>query len=272
MLSGAETVLTNGTDGGGEELTGQGTVNQGTDRTGEGEKWEDLNPADFPQIPVEVVQNLNKKAVTQFQNKVRQITDSNKPYREKAEKLERLAQVYEQKVGEWMDDPQRFMSFHKEKRPDYWRSQPTGGDLTDTDKQAVSVLLNALRKEGKVLTQDDIAPFVQYIQQLKARSDADNLDKAQEELNAHESWCKEKGLPWDDDIAQDCIALIQSGRYKTLKGAYERVMKPVIDKTNQLNLKQKKSNLTGQPSGGKEAQRTNLSLRQIIEENMGDSE
>ncbi|MBU1082628.1 MAG: hypothetical protein KKB59_19230 [Spirochaetes bacterium] len=266
MMSGAEGELNQGADQGTEEVLDQG-ADQGSQRTGdEGEKWEDLNPEDFPQIPVEVVTNLNKKAVTQFQNKVRKIAESNKPFKEKAEKMEALMGKMDGTYQDWMSDPEKFLAHHREKNPEYWASRTNkGGEPSADDKAAIE----ALRKAG-IVTMDDLkkhlGPIAKALHGFKSTVDAKGEADAQAEIDAHEKWCKENKYPWDENIGTACVALISAGKAKDLKSAYDILAKPLIDQANQANLKRKKGGITSQASGGKGGQKTNLTLRQIVEQ------
>ena len=268
MVSGAQSDLDNGAGEGGEESLAQGAEGHGSQETGEGgvsEKWEDLNPAEFPQIPAEVVTSLNKKAVTQYQNKVRQIVESNKPYKQKAQELEGLKSKYEAKFTQWMEDPEQFLQFHKKTRPDYWQNRQSV-NTTAEDKAA----REALRKAG-FLAKEDIAPLIKKLDAQEKAQLAKDTAAASIAIDEHAKWCAEKKYPWNDQICEACIALISNGHVKSgsLKDAYQILYKHSIDETTQSGLKRKKEGNTLTPAGGA-GKSTNLTLRQIVEQSAGD--
>lgn len=272
-MSGAESVLDQGTEQGAEEVLSQGANSQGTQGTGEGDaggegQWKDLNPEEFDPVLRDQVVKLNKSAVSQFQNKVRKLAEDGKLTKGKLQELEQKYAGAQQLFGRWANDPDQFLQWHRQNNPDYWKNKDNAdkSQLTDQDKQAVGVLVNALKKEGKIVTQEDIKPLLQYVQQFAKTNAAEREAKAQSEIDETSKWCAENKYPWSDDICTACIALIGNGRAKDLKSAYEIIAKPVIDQANQANLTRKKGGITTQPQGPKNAKRTNLSLDQIIDE------
>ena len=271
MMSGAEGENETGTAEGGEEPLGQGTETQDTQRTdaGAGESvvdgWKDLNPEEFPLLKPEVVTDYNKRMVAQFQNSVRKISESNRTDKEKATKLEALVGRMQQQFGQFMEDPEQFLQFHKQKRPDYWQNRQSSGgqgEMSAEDNQAIA----ALRKAGFVAN-EDIAPVIQELQALRNERMAQGTAQAQTEIEGHVKWCTENKYPWNDQILKACTALIGQGDVpsRNLKDAYSLLYQQTIDATTQANLKRKKEGSTLAPAGSQNAKATNLPLRKIIE-------
>lgn len=69
---------------------------------------------------------------------------------------------------------------------------------------------------------------------INSQKEEFSIADAQKELNAHEKWCKKNKLFWDEELALACIALIKSGRYKTVKNAHEKIIHSIYSIKDEL--------------------------------------
>lgn len=269
MLSGAETEL-NGAALGGEEQLG-GDAGEGSQRTDGAEqdgeqvpKWVDIDINSYPEPLRPKAEELNKAAKSQFQNKVREIVESNKPYKQKVTELQGVAEKYNaavERLKGWVVNPDSFFEWHKQAVPNHprYKGAPAEG-VTEADKKALEVL----RKAG-IVTREDLQPLIDYVGKSQKVEEEKLMQESKTEIAETEKWCKENKYPWSEEVALGCIGLIRAGKADNLKAAYEILYKPMIETTQQLNLTHKKKGSTLQPTGKIDSKTTNLSLRQQIE-------
>ena len=258
MISGAQTDLNQGTDQRPEEGLDQGTPDLQSQETG---KWEDLNPEEYDPQLRETVVSLNKKAVSQFQNKVREYAEKGKLTENKMRELEVTLNSAKQKLKEWIDNPDAFLNYHKQIKPDYWANRQPQNPTED--KQALEIL----RKAG-LMTKEDVeklvSPFVTSLKEREAREQAESIKAAQKELSECELWCKQNSLPYSDKHARACFALIANGDAASMQEAYEQLFKPAIDTANQKDLLRKKESQLTKPTANIGTKNKDDSLDDIV--------